>query len=125
MTVPHPQRLITIDAKKVQNWLFERAEMHQNRDEWDCSFEDLYLVTAIFRGDFNPHSTASNADDVQLPSSTNLLLIAHDEWKRREERRHIHEEMPWVHGWISGFLTSRQFVQDRLEQLRQQHQEQP
>lgn len=45
---------ITVDMEKIQAWLFSRAEMHQDRGEWDASFEDLYLVTAIFRGDFTP-----------------------------------------------------------------------
>jgi hypothetical protein len=58
-------------------------------------------------------------EKIPLPSSRDLLLIAHDEWKRREERRHIHEELPWVHGWVGGFLTSRQFVKDRITKLRE------
>ena len=45
---------ITVDMGKIQAWLFSRAEMHQDRGEWDASFEDLYLATAIFRGDFTP-----------------------------------------------------------------------
>jgi hypothetical protein len=53
-------------------------------------------------------------------SSTDLLLISHDEWKRREERKHIHDRIDWTAGWISGFLTSRKFVHDRIEELRQQ-----
>jgi len=52
-------------------------------------------------------------------SSSDLLLIAHDEWKRREERKHIHEHISWVTGWISGFLTSRKFVQEKVAELRQ------
>jgi Cu/Ag efflux pump CusA len=53
-------------------------------------------------------------------SSSDLLLISHDEWKRREERKHIHDRIDWTAGWISGFLTSRKFVQDRVAELRQQ-----
>ena len=45
---------ITVDIGKIQEWLFSRAEMHQDSGEWDASFEDLYLATAIFRGDFTP-----------------------------------------------------------------------
>ena len=56
--------------------------------------------------------------EIPLPNSTELLLIAHDEWKRREERKKRHPEDPWVAGWISGFLTSREFVRERLEKLR-------
>jgi hypothetical protein len=51
------------------------------------------------------------------PSSTDLLLIANDEWKRREERHHLHERIPWTVGWISGFLTSRKFVAERIKEL--------
>ena len=51
------------------------------------------------------------------PSSTDLLLIANDEWKRREERHHLHERIPWTIGWISGFLTSRKFVAERIKEL--------
>jgi hypothetical protein len=52
-------------------------------------------------------------------SSSDLLLIAHDEWKRREERKHQHDHISWVIGWISGFLTSRKFVREKVSELRQ------
>ena len=54
---------------------------------------------------------------IPLPNSADLLLIAHDEWKRREERKHQHDHISWVNGWISGFLTSREFVRDMLIKL--------
>lgn len=41
-----------IDEEKARDWLTQRAQEHQDRNEWDASFEDLYLVTALFRGDF-------------------------------------------------------------------------
>ena len=52
-------------------------------------------------------------------SSEDLLLVAHDEWKRRQERKHLHDEIPWVSGWISGFLTSKRFAKDQIEKIRQ------
>jgi hypothetical protein len=64
---------------------------------------------------------ASHSDHQNFPSSRDLLLISHDEWKRREERKHIHEEIAWTHGWISGFLTSKKFVQERLAELHQEN----
>ena len=64
------------------------------------------------------HSDFQSERENVFPSSSDLLLIAHDEWKRREERRHIHQEIPWVHGWISGFLTPRDFVKKRIAELR-------
>lgn len=51
---PAQSRGMVVDIGKIQDWLFNRAEMHEDRGEWDVSFEDLYLVTAIFRGDFTP-----------------------------------------------------------------------
>lgn len=43
---------ITLDMDQVTGWLHSRAIMHQDRGEWEASFEDLYLLTAINRGDF-------------------------------------------------------------------------
>lgn len=59
----------TIDEEKIRTWLFERAETHQNRGDWAASFEDLYLVTAIFRGDFMAERSAWVGD--QPPVITN------------------------------------------------------
>ena len=60
---------------------------------------------------------ASHSECQKLPNSTDLLLIAHDEWKRREERKHIHEEIAWTSGWMSGFLTSKKFALERIAEL--------
>jgi hypothetical protein len=60
------------------------------------------------------------SEQEHLPSSSDLLLIAHDEWKRREERKHQHDHISWVNGWISGFLTSKKFAQERIEYLHKQ-----
>jgi hypothetical protein len=70
-----------------------------------------------------PCSEQSERESFHL-SSSDLLLIAHDEWKRREERKHIHDRVDWTAGWISGFLTSRKFVKDRIAELRKQAGEQ-
>lgn len=61
---------------------------------------------------------ASHSDQSPHISSSDLLLIAHDEWKRREERKHQHDNISWVNGWISGYLTSRKFVKDRIKLLK-------
>lgn len=50
-------------------------------------------------------------------NSTELLLLAHDEWKRREERRHIHPESNWVAGFISGFMTSHTWAREHVDKL--------
>jgi hypothetical protein len=72
------------------------------------------------KDDTRSHSHQSERDTVLDFTSGDLLLIAHDEWKRREERKHLHDHISWVNGWISGFLTSRKFVKDQLVKLRQQ-----
>ena len=51
-------------------------------------------------------------------SSEDLLLLAHDEWKRREERKHFHEEVPWIAGFMNGFCTSRKWAREYVDKLR-------
>jgi len=60
----------------------------------------------------------STIEQKKFPSSGDLLLIAHDEWKRRQERKGFDDEIPWVSGWISGYLTSKKFVNEQLIKLR-------
>jgi hypothetical protein len=50
--------------------------------------------------------------------STDLILLAHDEWKRREERKHNHPEDHWVAGFLSGFCTSRTWARKYVDKLR-------
>lgn len=66
----------------------------------------------------NPYNPQAERD---LPhcTSTELLLVAHDEWKCRQERRHYDDEGPWTSGWISGFLISRKWANEKVEKLRQ------
>ena len=40
-----------------------------------------------------------------MPSSKELLEMAHTEWKNREERRKLHDEVSWESGWISCYLS--------------------
>lgn len=76
---------------------------------------------AVLTDMISSHPAAGEQEmKIPYPNSTDLLLIAHDEWKRREERHHRHENIPWVAGWISGFLTSRKFARDRIVELRRQ-----
>lgn len=78
-------------------------------------------IPAIFNS-VRSHPYQSERERLHF-SSSDLLLMAHDEWKRREERKHIHEHISWVNGWISGFLTSRKFVQEKVAELRQEGKE--
>jgi len=86
-------------------------------DEWEmgemCWSEEQDMQRSIRSHPYNPQSEL----EIKYPSSTSLLLIAHDEWKRRQERKHMDDESPWISGWISGYLTSKKFVQERIEEL--------
>lgn len=53
-------------------------------------------------------------------NSTDILLLAHDEWKRREERKHNHPEEHWVPGFINGFLTDKKWGKEYVKKLREQ-----
>jgi hypothetical protein len=52
-------------------------------------------------------------------TSTELLLLAHDEWKRREERKHNHEESAWVAGFLNGFCTDKKWAREYVDKLLQ------
>ena len=58
-------------------------------------------------------------------NSTDLLLLAHDEWKRRQERKHLDDEVAWVFGFIGGFITDKTWARDHLDNLRTPTQEHP
>jgi len=51
-------------------------------------------------------------------NSADLLLLAHDEWKRREERKHNHENIPWCAGFINGFLTDKKWAREMVDKIR-------
>ena len=40
-----------------------------------------------------------------MPSSKELIETAKKEWKNREERKGLHDEISWETGWISGYLS--------------------
>ena len=50
-------------------------------------------------------------------NSADLLLLAHDEWKRREERKHNHENAPWCAGFINGFLTDKKWAREMVDKI--------
>ena len=51
-------------------------------------------------------------------NSTELILLAHDEWKRREERKHLHNEQDWISGFINGFLTDPVWARKMVDTIR-------
>lgn len=117
-TPPHPLRCELCRYDVVCPYDFEgncttdgqRSRRYQRR-----------MVTSS-RGCVSYSSAAGEAVLDELPhmSSTDLLLIAHDEWKRREERKHNHEESGWIAGWINGFMTSKKWAQEKVKELRAQ-----
>ena len=50
-------------------------------------------------------------------TSTDILLLANDEWKRREERKHNHENIPWCAGFINGFLTDKKWARNWIDKI--------
>lgn len=49
--------------------------------------------------------TDQNETPKGVVSSAKLIQMAEMEWRNREERRGIHERVPWTAGWMSGYLT--------------------
>jgi hypothetical protein len=71
-------------------------------------------------------SHSASSDKVPEPigmNSTDIMLLAHDEWKRREERKHNHPEEHWVPGFINGFLTDKKWGREYVKKIRQQTKE--
>lgn len=50
-------------------------------------------------------------------NSTELLLLANDEWKRRQERKHLNDNAAWVSGFVGGFLTDKKWARDYVDKL--------
>jgi hypothetical protein len=50
--------------------------------------------------------------------SADLLLLAHDEWTRREERKRLYDEASWLSGFIDGLLTDRMWARGYVDILR-------
>jgi hypothetical protein len=42
-----------------------------------------------------------------VPTSKELILLATNDFKNREERKGLHDQSSWVSGWITGFLSER------------------
>ncbi|MFA5382619.1 MAG: hypothetical protein WC356_05600 [Candidatus Micrarchaeia archaeon] len=63
-------------------------------------------------------SPPAPAPDKPKFSSEDLLLLAHDEWKRREERKHNHNEQDWIAGFLNGFCTSHKWAREQVDKIR-------
>jgi hypothetical protein len=62
---------------------------------------------------------ASHSASGPVPDSTTLIEMAEREWHSREERRGIHDKVPWTTGWMSGYLSSVGDIQQAREQERE------
>jgi hypothetical protein len=65
--------------------------------------QNIVLNASAIFDDIN----ASNCGDESshVPDSTELIAMANQEWKNREERRGIHNREDWCCGWMAGFLS--------------------
>ena len=68
------------------------------RDGWGEAFQTTYIHAKEFR-------VARSSPHNPFPSSTQLIAMAKQEWKNREERRGIHNKEDWCCGWMAGFLS--------------------
>jgi len=50
------------------------------------------------------------------PNSTELINMAHREWKNRQKRKGHDDAVPWTSGWISGYLTGKGSLSSELLQ---------
>jgi hypothetical protein len=114
---PHPQRCETCTN-------CNQKKIHARYDKFDTYefFCNKYQVW-IFGTAYNTleivgcasHSSASEP----VPDSTTLIEMAEREWHSREERRGIHDKVPWTTGWMSGYLSSVGDIQQAREQERE------
>ena len=84
-----------------------------------CLIEDDFPFTAKEIRTRPVHPTAPQFN------STELLLLAHDEWKRRQERKHLNDESAWVSGFIGGFITDKTWAMNKIQSLRTTQEQTP
>jgi len=58
-------------------------------------------------------------EPTKFPNSTELINMAHREWKNRQERKGYNDAVPWTSGWISGYLTGKGSLSDELKKERE------
>ena len=86
-----------------------------------CEMEE---ISQFINGYCASHSSAKESSDKVEPigmNSTDIMLLAHDEWKRREERKHTHPEEHWVPGFINGFLTDKKWARECVKKFRKRN----
>ena len=53
------------------------------------------------------------------PNSTELINLAHREWRNRQKRKGHDDEVAWTSGWISGYLTGKGSLSSELKKDRE------
>ena len=79
--------------------------------------EDSFGVTLIMPRSRPIIRTSTPAPIKQKFNSKELILFAHDEWKRREERKGNHPECSWVAGFLNGFCTDKKWARGYVDIL--------
>jgi hypothetical protein len=111
---PHPQRCETCrhyqtrfeyGNKKICTLIKEKAP-------------GSYQIGIPYHIDIVGCASHSNASE-PVPDSTTLIEMAEREWHNREERRGIHDKVPWTTGWMSGYLSSVGDIQQARKQERE------
>lgn len=122
MTTSAPQKEYEYKEYTLTMTLKVHPEMRESRlrdyihsqiftDNWPGAFNTNYIHSTDFQIQSRP------APSPQF-NSTELLLLAHDEWKRRQERKHLDDEAAWVSGFINGFLTDKKWAREYLDKMR-------
>jgi hypothetical protein len=90
------------------------------KEEFDEVVEFIHFWTTAFRNGCSEKerlrlshvektlgavSSRPSTAPARFPNSTQLIEMAHTDWKNREERKHNHDEQDWCAGWINGYLT--------------------
>ena len=111
MSEPHPH----CDLETICRIYHVRT--HEYRRDKPCGSttckHDSRKVSASKQGD-----AEQRIRDIPKFTSEDLILLAHDEWKRREERKHLHNEGDWIAGFLNGFCTSRKWARETVDKIR-------
>lgn len=99
-------------CRVIENCMVCReSHFSNNRNKWFCNHDSLdawsnEIKDTIVIPDWCPLPIYQR----DMPSSKELIEMADTEWKNREERKGIHDEVSWTSGWISGFLTTNNVI---------------
>lgn len=106
----HPQES-DADEFRITRWQLSQVAKYADLER---------IVWAILNKPVSHTSAGQPKAQQHKFNSTELLLLANDEWKRREERKHNHENAPWVSGFINGFCTDKKWAREYVDALLQE-----